>query len=146
MATDDMITNFKFVDDKTIALNHSDDPSQLLQDRLDLMSKEADQNCMVINAKKCHSITFNFSDSNHPPENLHINNAPILREKAIKLLGVEITDSLKFSNNMIMICKKSKFYVHIFYVYVLISVWNLEFLYSCRKFGSCAPKKVSTKI
>ena len=104
--TDDTITNFKFVDDKTIALNHSDDPTQLLQDRLDLMSNEADQNHMVINAKKCHSITFNFSDSNKPPENLHINNAPILREKAIKLLGVEITDNLKFSNNTKIICKK----------------------------------------
>ena len=78
---DDVISNFKFVDDKTIALNHSDDPSQLLQDSLDLISNNASQNCMVINAKKCHSITFNFSDSNKPPENLHINNTPILREK-----------------------------------------------------------------
>ena len=70
------------------------------------MTKEANQNCMVINAKKCHSITFNFSDSNKPPENLHIDNNPIQREKAIKLLGVEITENLKWTNNTTKICMK----------------------------------------
>ena len=38
--TDDEITHFKFVDDKTIAINHSDDPSQILQDRLNLMQQK----------------------------------------------------------------------------------------------------------
>ena len=110
--TDDEISHFKFVNDKTIAINHSEDPSQLLQDRLNLMSNEANENSMVINAKKCHSITFNFSNLNKPPEKLHINNIPILREKNIKLLGVEINDNLKFSNNTTTICKKvnSMFY------------------------------------
>ena len=110
--TDDEISHFKFVDDKTIAINHSDDPSQILQDRLNLMSKEANENSMIINAKKCHSITFNFSDSNKPPENLHINNNPILREKTIRLLGVEITENLKFTSNTLKICNKvnSMFY------------------------------------
>ena len=60
--TDNEITHFKFVDDKTIAINHSDNLSQLLQDRLNLMSKEANGTPWSINAKKCHSITFHFSD------------------------------------------------------------------------------------
>ena len=60
----------------------------------------------------CHSITFNFSESSKPPENLQIDNNPIQREKAIRLLGVEITENLKWSNNTTKICMKvnSMFY------------------------------------
>ena len=110
--SDDEIAHFKFVDDKTIAINHTDDPSQSLQNRLNQISEEAKENSMVINAKKCHSITFNFSETNKPPEQLHIDNNPIERENTIRLLGIDITEDLKWTKNTDKICKKvnSMFY------------------------------------
>ena len=49
--TDDDIINLKFVDDKTIALTHSGDPTEALQERLNALEKQAKDNAMCINAK-----------------------------------------------------------------------------------------------
>ena len=103
---DDEIAHFKFVDDKTIAINHTDDPSLPLQNRLNQISKEANENAMVINAKKCHSITFNFSETNKPPKQLQIDNNPIERENTVRLLGIDITEDLRWTKNTDKICKK----------------------------------------
>ena len=110
--SDDVFTHLKFVDDKTIALNHSGDPTVALQDKLDTISKEAKENAMVINGKKCNVIHFNFSGKNSCPKNLHIDGNLIKRENSVKLLGVTITDDLKWTANTNNICKKvrSNFY------------------------------------
>ena len=49
--TDNDIINLKFVDDKTIALTHSGDPTEALQERLNTIEKQAKDNAMCINAK-----------------------------------------------------------------------------------------------
>ena len=104
--TDNDIINLKFVDDKTIALNHSGDPTKVLQERLNTIEKEAKENSMCINAKKCHVITFNFSSANVSPHCLKLDNNIIQREKTIKLLGVTISDDLKWTQNTFNVCKK----------------------------------------
>ena len=104
--TDNDIINLKFVDDKTIALTHSGDPTEALQERLNAIEKQAKDNAMCINAKKCHTITFNFSSANVSPSSLILDNNIIKREKSIKLLGVIISDDLKWTQNTISIYKK----------------------------------------
>ena len=50
---DDDIINLKYVDDKTVAMTHAGDPTNMLQPHLDRIEKEAKENLMCINAKKC---------------------------------------------------------------------------------------------
>ena len=61
---------------------------------------------MTINESKCHNITFNFSQKNAPPHNLTLNGNIIQSEIRIKLLGVIITNDLKWTKNTNEICSK----------------------------------------
>ena len=60
-----MVSNYKFVDDKTLAHTYSEDPSEFLQMVLNLEATETMKNKMVINEAKCNIITFNFSSKKH---------------------------------------------------------------------------------
>merc|ERR1711895_341907 len=59
-----MVSNYKFVDDQTLAHTYSQDPSEFLQMVLNLEATETAKNKMVINEVKCNIITFNFSSKN----------------------------------------------------------------------------------
>ena len=61
---------------------------------------------MSINESKCHNITFNFSQKNYFPQNLTLNGKTINTENKIKLLGVNITNDLKWTENTKEICSK----------------------------------------
>ena len=89
--------NFKFVDDKTLALSYSGDSNNTFQEALDIEIEETNKDKMIINEKKCHKITFNFSNYNTPPQNLKLNGKIVEQTDQIKLLGVYITDDLKWS-------------------------------------------------
>ena len=54
---------------------------------------------MIINELKCNIINFNFSEKNIVPQNLKLNGNNIVLAKKIKLLGVIITDDLKWEEN-----------------------------------------------
>ena len=68
---------------------------------------------MIINELKCNIINFNFSEKNIVPQNLKLNGNNIVLAKKIKLLGVIITDDLKWEENTSLICSKveGKFYL-----------------------------------
>ena len=61
---------------------------------------------MIINESKCHTITFNFSKNNIPPQNLKLNGNIIEPENKIKLLGVYLTSDLRWTENTSNICSK----------------------------------------
>ena len=107
------IENYKFVDDKTLALSYSGDPSTTLQKALDIETIATNKDKMIINELKCNIINFNFSQKNVVPQNLKLNDNVIESVKRIKLLGVIITDNLKWEENTSLICSKveSKFYI-----------------------------------
>ena len=100
------VTNYKFVDDKTLALSYSGDPTKTFQEALDIESRETNKDKMIINESKCHSITFNFSGKNLPPQNLLLNGNVINPTNKIKLLGVHLTSDLKWTSNTTNICSK----------------------------------------
>ena len=108
-----MVSNYKFVDDKTLAYSHSGDPTEYLQRVLDAEAIETNKNKMLINEAKCNVITFNFSKNNICPQGLTINGNPLHHCDKIKLLGVILSDDLKWSENTSNICKKvnKKFFI-----------------------------------
>ena len=59
------VQNFKFVDDKTLVLSYTGDPTETLQKALDLELIETEKDKMIINESKCHNITFNFCKKKH---------------------------------------------------------------------------------
>ena len=101
-----LVHNFKFVDDKTLALSYSGDPTKTLQEALDIELNETNKDRMIINESKCHNITFNFSKFNTQPQNLSLNGKTIDPTNQIKLLGVYITNDLKWSKNTTNVCSK----------------------------------------
>ena len=102
----DLVSNFKFVDDKTLAHSYSGDPSQFLQEVLNIEATETNKDKMIINELKCNEITFNFSKRNKRPEGLTLNGNPIKSCDFITLLGVIISEDLRWSRNTENICKK----------------------------------------
>ena len=72
------VTNLKFVDDKTIVYSYSGNPTEALQKALDIELECTTKDRMIINERKCHSFTVNFSQSNTGPLNLKLNGNLIL--------------------------------------------------------------------
>ena len=62
------VSNYKFVDDKTLSHTYSENPSEFLQMVLNLEAAGTKKNKMVINEDKCNIITFNFSSNNTEPK------------------------------------------------------------------------------
>ena len=108
-----LVKNYKYVDDKTITYTHSGDPSELLQKALDMEVEETEKDKMIINSKKCNSITFNFSKNNSAPKDLQLNNNALKQCDKIKLLGVILSKDLKWHENTRHICSKvnKKYYI-----------------------------------
>ena len=100
------VSSYKFVDDKTITYSYSGDPTEALQNALDIEAMETHKDKMLINSNKCHVITFNNSQKNIEPKNLVLDGNIIQSCKTIKLLGVIISKDLKWSDNTESICTK----------------------------------------
>ena len=108
-----LVSTFKFVDDKTLAYSYTGNATFLLQEALNKEGKQTEKDKMLINANKCNIINFNFSAKNIPPQNLTLNNNPIQVVEKIKLLGVIISNDLKWTENTSLICYKvnRRFYI-----------------------------------
>ena len=100
------VTNLKFVDDKTLVHSYSGDPTKTLQEALNIELEGTIKDKMIINESKCHAFTINFSKNNTSPQNLKLNDKVIEPVDKIKLLGVFLTNDLKWSENTSNICKK----------------------------------------
>ncbi len=61
---------------------------------------------MIKKESKCHVFTIKFSKYNTGPQNLKLNDKVIESVDQIKLLGVFLTNDLKWSVNTLNICKK----------------------------------------
>ena len=105
-STNPLMSNFNFMDDKTLSHSYKGDPTNVIQSALDIESEFASKNKMKINSSKCHAITFNFSSKNSEPTNLTRNGETINNCDKIKLLGVIISKDLKWRENTKEICEK----------------------------------------
>ena len=84
------------MDDKTLVHSYSGDPTKTLQEALNIELEETIKDKMIINESK----------NNTGPQNLKLNNKLIEPVDKIKLLGVYLTNDLKWSENTSNICKK----------------------------------------
>ena len=100
------VSCYKFVDDKTLSHSYSGDPTNVIKRALEIEAEETKKDKMIINLNKCHAITFNFSKKNTPPTNLSIDGHIIQNREKINLLGVVISNDLKWSDNTEHICDK----------------------------------------
>ena len=71
-----------------------------------LKAAETARNKMVINEAKCNIITFNFSCRNTAPMNLQLNGNTIKSVNTLTLLGIIITEDLRWRENTANICQK----------------------------------------
>ena len=94
------------MDDKTLSHSYSGDPTNVIKRALEIETEETKKDKMIINLNKCHAITFNFSKKNTPPTNLSIDGHIIQNREKINLLGVVISNDLKWSDNTEHICDK----------------------------------------
>ena len=101
-----LVKSLKFVDDKTLVHSYSGDPTKILQEALNIELEETRRDKMIINENKCNVITFNFSHFNTAPQNLTLNDKVIKPVNTIKLLGVYLTNDLKWTANTNNICSK----------------------------------------
>ena len=67
---------------------------------------ETVRNKMEINEAKCNMITFNFSSKNIAPNNLQLNGNIIKSVNSLTLLGIILTDDLRWRANTSNICQK----------------------------------------
>ena len=114
----ELVSNYKFVDDKTLLHSYTGDCTPFLQNVLDIETTVTKENKMVLNESKCNIITFNFSKKNIIPQNLLLNGNPLNPVSSIKLLGVTITADLRWKENTTQICKKVNKKFHF--------LWNLS--------------------
>ena len=89
-----------------MSYSYSGNPSDVILEALRIEERETAKDKMKINASKCNLISFNFSKNNSPPQNLEFNGNLIQACNKIKLLGVFITDDLKWHENTKHICSK----------------------------------------
>ena len=101
-----LVSSYKFVDDKTLAYSYSGDPSEFLKNVLDIEIVKTLQDKMKINESKCNIINFNFSQNNKITQGLSLNGDLIRICDKITLLGVIISEDLRWSDNTKNICKK----------------------------------------
>ena len=108
-----MVLNVKFVDDKTLIYSYSGDPTLFLQNALNIENTETIKDKMKLNESKCNIINFNFSSKNFPPQKLELNKNEIISVDRIKLLGVILTNDLRWRENTALIVRKvnKKFYL-----------------------------------
>ena len=85
-------------------------PADLLksQDYLDAIKQWTDRQKMVLNQKKTKVMIFNFTDNHHFTTKLKLNNENVEIVKYAKLLGVIISDDMKWDNNTDFLVKNSK--------------------------------------
>ena len=101
-----LVSSYKYVDDKTLSYSYTGDPTDLLQNALNIEATETDKDQMIINGKKCNVITFNFSSNNSPQQDLYLNDNKIEQCDHLKLLGVILSSDLKWNKNTDQICSK----------------------------------------
>ena len=101
-----LVSSYKYVDDKTLSYTYRGKPTEVLQKALYIEEYETDKDQMIINGDKCNVITFNFSSNNSPPQDLYLNDNKIEPCGNLKLLGVILSNDLKWSKNTTQICSK----------------------------------------
>ena len=107
------MSHWKYVDDVTISENLIKGEPSNLQSAIDKIQQWADVNDMKINGKKCKEMTISFLRDKPNTSPLRIDGQQIDCVQSFKVLGIIITNQLKWSENTDAIVKKASKRLHI---------------------------------
>ena len=101
------IVTLKYVDDLTLVEPISASQPSVMQEHLDNFEEWAATNNMKLNPKKCASMKVSFLLNNPQEPPLTISNIPLQEVQVAKILGVNISDDLRWSVHVAEILKKA---------------------------------------
>ena len=104
---------WKYVDDTTMSeVINKDQPNSAMQSYVDTVSLKSANNGMQLKESKCKELRINFSTGESSFDPIIITNKDIEVVHSVKLLGLTITDNLKWNNHIESVCKKisTRFY------------------------------------
>ena len=98
---------WKYVDDTTMSeIINKDQPNSAMQSYVDTVSLKSANSGMQLKESKCKELRINFSSGESSFDPIIINNKDIEVAHSVKLLGLTITDNLKWNNHIESVCKK----------------------------------------
>ena len=101
----------KFVDDCTLSETISKLGASVMQQEIDTLNRWSCANLMNINTKKTKEMLLGPINKS-PPPTLQLNGQPIERVCTYKLLGLHVTDALKWNIHVSSICSKAAQRLH----------------------------------
>ena len=91
---------WKFADDNTISEVILKDEESILQETMNQVADWSKNNKFQLNPKKCKELRINFTKQPHSYEPVRINNQCLELVKSAKILGMLITDDLKWNSHI----------------------------------------------
>ncbi len=97
---------WKYVDDTSTAELVPKNTPSTLQNSVDEFTRKSQANKFRLNEGKCKEFRIDFSKSNNAFVPIVINNKAIEVVPSVKLLGLTLTDNLKWNAHIMEVCKK----------------------------------------
>ena len=100
-------TLWKYVDDTTLAESVSKNETSCMQSCVDELVRQSEADGFQLNESKCKELRISFSSSPSTVVPITINDKQIEVVSSAKLLGVLVSDDLKWNVHVNHICKKT---------------------------------------
>ena len=100
-------TLWKYVDDTTLAESVSKNETSSMQSRVDELVRQSEADGFQLNESKCKELRISFSMSESTVDHITINDKQIEVVSSAKLLGVVVSDNLKWNAHVDSIFKKA---------------------------------------
>ena len=100
-------TLWKYVDDTTLAESVSKNETSCMQSCVDELVRQSEADGFQLNESKCKELRISFSSSASTVDPITINDKQIEVVSSAKLLGVLVSDDLKWNVHVNHICKKT---------------------------------------
>ena len=100
-------TLWKYVDDTTLVESVSKNETSYMQLRVDELVRQSEADGFQLNESKCKELRISFSRSGISVDHITINDKQIEVVSTAKLLGVVVSDNLRWNAHVESICKKA---------------------------------------
>ena len=99
-------TLWKYVDDTTLVESVSKNENSYVQLRIDELVRQSEADGFQLNESKCKELRISFSRSGSSVDHITINDKQIEVVSSAKLLGVVVSDNLRWNAHCESLCKK----------------------------------------
>ena len=98
---------WKYVDDSTISETVQKNEESQIQENVDRLVKKTNEDKFQMNESKCKEIRISFAKTEKVLDPITINNSPLEVVKEAKILGLNISNNLKWNIHVTEIVKKA---------------------------------------